>query len=392
MDKIIFHIDVNSAYLSWTSITRIQQGDTVDLRTIPAIIGGDVSKRRGVVLAKSLPAKKYGVRTGEPVTDALKKCPSLVSVSPDHDLYARYSNSMIQLLKTFSPSVAKYSIDECFMEYSPVDGDGGNPVKAAHMIKDKIRDTLGFTVNIGVSTNRLLAKMASDFKKPDLVHTLFPDEIQTKMWPLPIEELFMVGQASAKRLRLLGVKTIGDLAKMDPEIILSHLKSHGRTVWEYANGLEISQLDTRYRESKGIGNSTTISYDVTDGQEAKKILLDLAESVSKRLRDAAYFAGMVSVEIKYHTFESFSHQMQLPAPTNATHDIHAAACILFDELWNGDGIRLLGIRTSKLTTSEIRQLTLFDQPKDDKYKKLDQALDDIRKKYGDDAIVRGSKL
>lgn len=392
MEKIIFHIDVNSAYLSWTSLTRIQQGDTVDLRTIPAIIGGDVSKRRGVVLAKSLPAKKYGVRTGEPVTDALKKCPSLVSVSPDHDLYARYSNSMIQLLKTFSPSVSKYSIDECFMEYSPVDGDGGSPVKAAHIIKDKIRDTLGFTVNVGVSTNRLLAKMASDFKKPDLVHTLFPNEIQRKMWPLPIEELFMVGQASAKRLRLLGVKTIGDLAKMDREIIISHLKSHGRTIWEYANGLEISQLDTRYRESKGIGNSTTISYDVTDGQEAKKILLDLAESVSKRLRDAAYFAGMVSVEIKYHTFDSFSHQMQLSAPTNATHDIHVTACILFDELWNGDGIRLLGIRASKLTTSEIRQLTLFDQPKDDKYKKLDQALDNIRKKYGDDAIVRGSKL
>lgn len=179
---------------------------------------------------------------------------------------------------------------------------------------------------------------------------------------------------------------------MDPEIIVSHLKSHGRTIWEYANGLEISQLDTRFKESKGIGNSTTISHDVTNADEAKKILLDLAESVGKRLRAAAYMAGMVSVEIKYYTFENYSHQMQLNPPTNATHDIHTAACVLFDELWNGDGIRLLGIRTSKLTTGEIQQLTLFDQTENDKYRKLDSALDSIRKKYGDGAVVRGSKL
>ena len=202
-EKIIFHIDVNSAYLSWTAVERMKQGgpDTLDIRTIPAIIGGDISKRRGVVLAKSIPAKKYGIITGEPVVDAFKKCPQLKSYAPDHKLYSRYSRSMIRLLQEYSPEISQYSIDECFMEYVPIPGTS-SPEEGARLIKDRIRDTLGFTVNIGISTNRLLAKMASDFKKPDLVHTLFPDEVPKKMWPLPVEDLFMVGRSSAQRLKL----------------------------------------------------------------------------------------------------------------------------------------------------------------------------------------------
>ena len=394
VSKIIFHVDVNSAYLSWTAVERLKNGnsDTLDIRTIPAIIGGDISKRRGVVLAKSIPAKKYGIVTGEPVVDAFRKCPMLKSFAPDHRLYARYSQALQSLLAEYSPAISQYSIDESFMEYVPIPG-AASPVEGAQIIKNRIRDTLGFTVNIGISTNKLLAKMASDFKKPDLVHTLFPEEIQKKMWPLPVGDLFMVGRSSAARLELLGIRTIGDLARTDPNILASHLKSHGRMIWEYANGIESSSIDTRSKtDAKGIGNSTTISFDVTDRQTAGYFLMELAESVSRRLRKSHMAAGMVSVEIKYSTFETFSHQTQLITPDNTTDAIYKTACRLFDELWNKKPIRLLGIRTSKLTPDDIRQLSIFDTPVSEKQKKLDNALDNIRKKFGDQSVVRASQL
>lgn len=393
MDKIIFHIDVNSAYLSWTAIKRLNDGDPVDLRTIPAVIGGDMSKRHGVVLAKSIPASRFGIKTGEPVTNALRKCAGLTLVPPEHHYYSECSRQLIQLLGHFTPSISQYSIDECFIEYAPVPGDGGDCVKAAHIIKDTIRQELGFTVNVGISTNRLLAKMASDFEKPDKVHTLFSSEIPSKMWPLPVRDLFMVGHSSASKLELLGIRTIGDLAHMDPLILESHLKSHGRVIWEYANGIESTHIDARAKtDNKGIGNSTTLSSDVTDEASAFRVLLALSESVAGRLRKADSLAGMVSVEIKYSTFESVSHQMQLATPSQSTQAIYEAAARLFRELWNGTPVRLLGIRTSKLTDSQVRQMNLFDYVKNEKQEKLDQALDSIRQKYGRQAIMRGSFL
>lgn len=392
--RIIFHIDVNSAYLSWTAVERLKNGnkDTLDIRAIPAIIGGDISKRRGVVLAKSIPAKKYGIVTGEPVVDAFKKCPTLKSYAPDHKLYARYSQTLLSLLSEYSPNISQYSIDECFMEYVPIPGIQ-SPVQGARIIKDRIRDTLGFTVNIGISTNKLLAKMASDFKKPDLVHTLFPEEIQKKMWPLPVRELFMVGRSSAARLELLGIRTIGELACTDPAILLAHLKSHGQMIWEYANGIESSPIDTRSKtDAKGIGNSTTISFDVTDRQTAAYFLMELSESVSRRLRKNHMLAGMVSVEIKYSSFETASHQTQLLTPDNTTDAIYKTACRLFDELWSKKPIRLLGIRTSKLSSDSMQQLSIFDYQTNEKQKKLDSALDNIRKKFGEQSVVRASQL
>lgn len=390
-EKIYFHIDVNNAYLSWTAAERLKRGEALDIRTIPAIIGGDIRKRHGIVLAKSMPAKKFGVVTGEPITQALKKCPNLTSYPPDHALYARYSATMIDLLKSYTPKISQYSIDECFMEYTP-DTHDQSPAAAAHTIKDRIRGELGFTVNVGISSNKLLAKMASDLKKPDLVHTLFPDEIKEKMWPLPVRELFMVGRSSAARLELLGIKTIGDLAVMDPQILVSHLKSHGQTIWEYANGIEHSSIDSHHAEAKGIGNSTTISFDVEDAGTAHSILLRLADSVSGRLRETEQLAGMISVEIKYSTFQSVSHQMQLLTPSNTTDLIYQTACRLFDELWDGSPVRLLGIRSAKLSAADIRQLSIFDIQTNSKYQKLDDAIDQIRKKYGDHSIVRGSHL
>ncbi len=404
MKKVIFHIDVNSAYLSWTAIEQLKNGEEVDIREIPAIIGGDKQSRHGVVLAKSISAKKYGIRTGEPVVNALKKCPVLHMEPPDHRLYSEYSRKMMEFLHTYTPDIEQVSVDECFLDFTGISHQFVSPIDGAIEIKNKIKEMFGFTVNVGISCNKLLAKMASDFEKPDKVHTLFPEEIQLKMWPLPVSELYMAGKSSVETLKKLEIRTIGDLAQTDPKILELHLKSHGRTLWEFANGKGDDVVSNEPEEAKGIGNSTTLPKDLISREEAAKVYLMLAESVGKRLRKAGQKAGMVSAEIRYHTFENVSHQKQLAKNTNNDMDIYHAAMELFDELWDGRPIRLLGIRSSKLVgEEEPEQLSIFDftfpkkheekpQVNTEKQEKLNKALDAIKKKYGEDAVKRGSLM
>ena len=400
MRQIIFHIDVNSAYLSWTAVEELKNGSERDLREIPAIIGGSQKSRHGVVLAKSIPAKKFGIKTGEPVANALRKCPNLTMAPPDHKMYHEYSQRLMDFLKTYTPDIEQVSVDECFMDFTGISKQFKSPVEAALEIKNEVKKRFGFTVNIGISDKKLLAKMASDFQKPDKVHTLFTEEIQVKMWPLPVGELYMAGQSSVKTLEKLEIRTIGDLAQTDSKIIELHLKSHGRKLWELANGLDDSVVEVEKAEAKGIGNSTTLPKDLETEEEAREVLLRLAESVGGRLRKAGQKAGMVSVEIKYHNFESCSHQKQVLQPTNSDQIIYNTAVELFRELWNKEPIRLLGIRTSKLSEEgEPEQLTIFDIQYEQKQKKkishnkkheeLDKALDKIRKKYGNEAVIRG---
>lgn len=409
MDRIIFHIDVNSAYLSWTALEKLHNGCNLDLRTIPAIIGGDMAKRHGVVLAKSIPTKAYGIVTGEPIVNALRKCPSLTLEPPDHTLYDRRSRELMTLLSDFCPDIEQVSVDECYMDYTPIHRQYASPEEAAHLIKDRVQAKLGFTVNIGISDRKVLAKMASDFRKPNLVHTLYAHEIQSKLWPLPVSSLFMCGHSSVETLHKLEIMTIGDLARADRSVLSAHLKSHGILLWEYANGIDASEVTTQQAEAKGIGNSTTLSQDAADKETAHRVLLSLAESVAGRLRRSSQAAGMISTEIKYNTFKKVSHQTTLLTPTSQTDLIYQTACSLFDEIWDGTPVRLLGIRSSKLTAEgEPVQLSLFDlpaptssgavsgrtiaPPSSHRREQLDQALDAIRKRYGADAIVRGSLL
>ena len=397
MDQIIFHIDVNSAFLSWTATENLKNGSTVDLRSIPSIIGGDMEKRHGIVLAKSIPTKKYHIQTAEPIVNALRKCPSLVIAAPDHAMYHKYSKALFDYLSNICPDIEQVSIDECYMDYTPIADNYPSPIEAACNIKDHIYEKFGFTVNIGISDRKVLAKMASDFKKPNLVHTLYHGETREKMWNLPVSELYMCGKSSVDCLHKLGILTIGDLANADLSIIEMHLKSHGRLLWEYANGLDDSKVETIRSELKGVGNSITLQSDVISQEEAYHALLHLAESVGTRLRKQNRLASMISVEIKYNTFQSVSHQMTLINATDSTDHIYESACRLFDELWNQTPIRLLGIRTSKLVhTSEPVQMSLFDYQysaeKSDKQKQLDQAIDTIRNRFGSNSITRGSLL
>lgn len=397
MTPIIFHIDVNSAYLSWTAVEQLNNGAKQDLREIPSIIGGDQKTRRGVVLAKSIPAKKYGIRTGEPVANAFRKCPNLVTAPPDHRMYHEKSERLMEYLKSFTKKIEQVSVDECYMDFTDIASLYHSPVDAALYIKDGIRSRFGFTVNIGISSNKLLAKMASDFEKPDKVHTLFPEEIRLKMWPLPIGELYMAGRSSVETFKKLEIYKIGDLAQADPELISLHMKSHGRMLWEFANGIYDAPVHSEQAEAKGIGNSTTLSEDAVTAEEAMEVLKSLAASVGRRLRKAGQKANMVSMEIKYHDFQTISHQKQLGKPTSENDVLYETACRLFEETWNGEPIRLLGIRTAKLVdASEPVQLSIFDievpMPPDEKHKKLNQAMKEIRARYGDDAVVKASRM
>lgn len=392
-EKIIFHVDVNSAFLCWEAVYRMKiLGETLDLREIPSAVGGDAEKRHGIILAKSQPAKQYKIQTGESIREALNKCPDLKLVKPHYDLYEKSSKAFIEILKEYSSCVEQYSVDEAYCDMTGSEYLFGTPVVAATMIKDRIHRELGFTVNIGISNNKLLAKMAGDFKKPNLVHTLFPNEIE-KMWRLPVSELFYVGRATTKSLLKLGIQTIGELAKADVNMLRAHLKSHGEVIWCFANGIDVSVVEPLPPANKGYGNSTTIAFDVESAALAKLVLLSLAETVCTRLRKDNMIASVISVSIVDFEFRYISHQVTLFTATNITNEVHQAACRLFDELWDGTPIRKLGIHTSRvLENDHVRQLDLFTMDKYEKYEKLDRAIDNIRFRYGENAVMRAAYL
>ncbi len=392
--SIFFHIDVNSAFLSWSALKLLQEGYGTDIRGIPAVIGGDQATRHGIVVAKSLPAKACGIRTAETVASALQKCPNLLVIPPDHAYYRERSRALMEHLSGVCPVIEQVSIDECYMLFDPIRGRFASPEEAARRLKDGVREKFGFTVNVGVSDRKVLAKMASDLEKPDKVHTLYAREIEEKMWPMPVRDLFMCGRSAADKLNKMGIRTIGDLARCDPALVETWLKSHGRMLWKFANGIDPSTVHTSREPAKGIGNSTTIARDVTDPAEAHGILKKLAASVSRRLKKGGFLAGQLCVEIRYADFVNRSHQGPLPSPTADAEKLHRFACALFDTWWTKDPVRLLGIRASRLSgAQEPQQINLFDfqkqQEEDERQKKVDTALKDIRRKYGDGAITKG---
>lgn len=395
MENIIFHIDVNSAFLSWEAVYRLaHRGGSMDLRETASAVGGDSAMRHGIILAKSIPAKKYGIKTGETILEAQKKCPNLIMVPPNYGLYEKCSSAFMKILREYSDVVEQYSIDEAFIDMTASCHLFGTPEETAEQIKDRIKRELGFTVNVGISRNKLLAKMASDFEKPDRVHTLYPEEIQQKMWPLPVSDLFFVGHAAVRKLSSVGIRTIGELAAAEPKWLKSILKKQGETVWGFANGIDLSPVLERTPANKGYGNSTTTPYDVTDIQTARKVLLALSETVGGRLRADKVQIEVVAVGIKYsdlsegNSFPYASHQKRLRTSTNLTVEIYQAACELFTELWNGNPIRHLGVHTGRVQEDFTRQIALFDETDYEKLAKMDETADDIRRRFGIDAVKR----
>ena len=391
--RLIFHVDVNSAFLSWEATRRVKNGEA-DLRLIPSAIGGDRESRRGVILAKSIPAKKYGVKTGEPIAMALRKCPSLYLAKPDFHLYHDSSLAFIAICKKYAPVVEQFSIDECFLDMSGTARLYPDPIAIAHKIKDEIRDTLGFTVNIGIAQNKLLAKMASDFEKPDKVHTLFPNELEEKFFPLPVRDLFTVGQATAEKLNAAGILTIKQLATADRSQLYAmfgnKLSEH---LWRYANALDDSPVLCEAEEAKGYSNSTTLAEDIVTTEEAHRVLLSLCDSVASRMRRDGCRAFCISVTIRGNDFRDRSHQKKLSSPTDVTLEIFEIAKRLFFELWDKrTPLRLLGVSLTDLCKDESEQISMFAEEKNGKEKEIDRIIDGIREKFGSETIVRGSTM
>ena len=396
-ERLIFHVDVNSAFLSWEAARRVKNGEE-DLRLIPSVISGDPESRRSVVLAKSIPAKAFKIKTGEPLALALRKCPTLAVAKPDFKLYSSCSRAFKEICRGYAPALEEFSIDECFLDLTGTEHMYPDPVALAYEIKDRIREELGFTVNIGIGRNKLCAKMASDFEKPDKVHTLFPEEIPEKMWPLPVGDLLFVGGSSVRRLAEEKIYTIGDLAHADPgrlrQILGDKFSVQAR---QYANGVDNSPVREEPEAAKGFSNSVTLEEDVTTLEMADAILLALSDSVSANMRSKGLRATGVSVSIRYLDFTNRSHQCRLDHPINTTREVYDTARRLLRELWRDHRpLRLMSISLGNLTTeSGGEQLSLFEQEspvKREKDEKLEKAIDALRHKYGSDSIQRGTVM
>lgn len=387
----IMHIDANSAYLSWTAVHMLEKGYPIDIRDIPSCIAGDPRNRHGIILAKSGPAKKYKIQTGESIMEARKRCPDLVVYPPNYDLFLLCSNAMYEILREYSPLVQRYSIDECFLDYRDTGRSVKDPVEVAVEIKNRIHDELGFTVNVGVSVNKLLAKMAGELRKPNVVETIWPDEVPAKLWPLPVGELFMVGRATSKKLLSMNIRTVGDLANADVNMLKVLLKKvHGQLVWEYANGLDLTPVTTNSDIfQKSVGNSITIPYDVSTEKEAKEVLLALCERVGMRIRKLGCKASLISVHLKTNEFTGRGHQVQLSYYTDSTSDLYRVGWQLVEETWRREPLRQMGISAGNLSPADREQLSLF-HPKDlEKDEQMNRAVDRIRVRYGDRSIIRG---
>ncbi len=391
MERIIFHVDVNNAFLSWSAIDMLKNGSKLDIRTIPSVVAGDEKKRHGVVVAKSFPAKKAGIKTGDPLYLARRKVDDLYVVNSKRDNYIKYSNAFYKILCKYTPVIERYSIDECFMDMTGMKMLYGDMEKLAYKIKDEIYNTLGFTVNIGIGNCKVCAKMASDFEKPNKVHTLYKNEIKEKMWPLDVDELFMVGKSSSTKLHELGINKIGDLACSNLNMLVKYFKSMGHMMYEYANGIDNSDVEKAEPKNKGISNSTTLPYDLYDLQSIKKVLRKLSQTVGIRLREEKKYATVVSVQLKNNNFFNYQHQKKLVNPVSSNEDIYEISCEILKDMWKEDSIRLVGLRVSDFIDKTFEQVSLFEETgKSNKREKIQNVIDEINKKYGNNTINNAS--
>ena len=392
MKRLIMHIDVNNAFLSWTAIEMLKKGYEIDIREIPAIIGGDESKRSGIVLAKSMKAKEFGIKTAQTIYEAKRKCPNLRIYPSDYATYKKYSNKLYNLLLQYTDKIERFSIDECFLDMTNFLLNDTIEHKAI-LISNRIKQELGFTVNIGISNNKVLAKMASDFEKPDKIHTLYLNEIQEKMWSLPVSELFMLGRKTVPKLLNMQIKTIGDLAKTDKRLLIKNFGKHGLQMWEYANGIDLSEVKSVKEKPKVIGNSITLPKNISDLEKLQEIVLALVENTTYRLRKQKLLANTVNVQLRTKEFIDKSHQGKLERATSSTKHIYSKAINLLKEMYiNGNEIRLVGISLSNLIDENQSQISLFETENDSKQNKLDKVLDDIKNKYGYNKITRAGKM
>ena len=393
MERIVLHIDVNSAFLSWSAVKLLKEGNKKDIRNEISVVSGRESTRNGIIVASSIPAKKIGIRAPMNLRDARKINRDIIVVHPDYYFYADCSKKLFDYIRSLFEEVEQFSIDECFVEYTPNKRMYGDEVKFAYKLKDYIKKKYGFTVNIGIGNNKLLAKMASDFEKPDKVHTLYTSEIKEKMWPLDISDLFMAGKSSCNKLRRMGINTIGELANYDENKLYYHMKSMGKMLHDFANGVDDSKVEFEYRERKGIGFSRTLEDDTEDKKILFEYLNTFSKDISDYLKKKNKYAGVIVVTIRYKDFKTYNHQIKLKNNINDKESIYKYSKELFNKLWNYEPVRLIGLRVTDLSSNNDIQLSLFDEnEKVIKDKEIDKLLDSINDKLGKDSVYKASLI
>ena len=391
-NKVIFHIDINNAFLSWTAVKLLNDGYEIDIRTIPSIIGGDEEKRHGIVLAKSPIAKKYGIKTAETIYSARKKCPNLEMFPPDMEYYHDMSNKFFKHLEKYTPNIEKLSVDECFMDMSNSSLLYNDLVLLAYKIKEEVYNLYGFTVNIGISSSKICAKMASDMEKPNKVHTLFLNEIERKMWPLDVGDLYMVGKHASEKLRSLGINTIGELANTEEEFLIKYFGKHGTTMKNYANGISDDLSTYSEEKNKSMSTSETFSTDIGEKKKLLQILYRQVDTLSKDLRKQKLYTNTIAITYKTSDFISYSKQMTLSTVTNSTEEISKYISNLLDQSWNNEKLRNIGIRFSNLTDKRQKQISIFsNNNQEEKTDTVQETMDKINDKYGS-SVIRQANL
>lgn len=392
MQRIILHIDVNSAFLSWSALKLLEEGYKKDIRNEISVIAGNPQKRHGVIVAASVPAKKIGIKPPINLYEARKIYKDLIVIKPDMYYYHKKSTQLMTLLKKLFDDVEQYSVDECFVDYTSYKKLYGDEVKFAYKLKDEIYKKFGFTVNVGIGNNKLSAKMASDFEKPNKVHTLYENEFKEKTWKLDISELFMAGKSACKTLRELNINTIGDLANSDVNMIVRHLKSHGKMLYEYANGIDNSEVNPNsYTDRKGIGFSRTLEIDTDNKDDIYKYLYDFSNWISYELRRKKVYATTLVVTIRNTEFKTYNHGHKYLNGINLTDDIYQKAIDLFNQTWKKEPIRLIGLRVTDFTESNHYQLSMFEENNILKEDKTTKIVEDINNKFGKNIIKKGIK-
>ena len=386
MERIIFHVDVNNAFLSWTAVYLLNNGYDKDIRKIPSIIAGDEASRHGIVLAKSPVAKKYGVVSAETVYSAKRKCKDLEVFPPQYEFYMEMSSKFYNYLKEFTPIIERASIDECFLDLTNTKYLYDDIMSLAYKIKNEIKERFGFTVNVGIGNNKLCAKMASDFLKPDKVHTLFMEEIKDKMWPLDVNNLLFVGKSTTKILKDININTIGELANANINLLKRYFKNRSMDLINSANGIDNSLVVPNDYQNKSISISRTLKEDTNDEKLLKKVLLDMSDNVGLRARKKALYASNIAITFKTSSFKSFSHQLKIDNPTNNTMDIYHKVLSLYDFIDKKEMIRNIGIRLGDLKLNNSEQISLFDNNKENN-DSLQELMDNINSKYDSSIIM-----
>lgn len=392
MARIILHCDLNSFYAS------VELLHYPELRNVPVAVCGDPASRHGIILAKNEAAKKYGIATAETIWQAKKKCPQLVLLPPHHDLYREYSQRVNSIYDQYTDLVEPFSVDESWLDLTGslhLFSENGKAV--ADEIRARIRRELGLTVSIGVSFNKVFAKLGSDYKKPDATTVISPENWKEIVWPLPVGALLFVGKSAQKLLSQYGVKTIGQLAAMDAEQLDALMGKVGRQIHEYANGLECSPVRSRFEVEapKSVGNGSTFQKDLTRRADVYSALSLLSDDVATRLRRLGMYAGGVSVTLRTPDFQDRSRQKRFSAPTHLMRELADGSMELLDTFWQPPNpIRMLTVTAIALTdsTSSYEQIDLLDQtaPQREKQEKLESAMDQIRSKYGMGAVRFGA--